>query len=139
MRIIACTDVDPHPCYNEQTEKYFYLVNAAEEDVGVPLRGPESLEALRDIAAGGKVEEDLRVHRPCTHALPRLSCVNGHRVTRIMPYLFRYRKMPIFRTPFWLCDVFTLSNNFLQKLCTSQITFLGLLGPFFKKNLGVRN
>jgi hypothetical protein len=62
----------------------FYLVNAAEEDVGVPLRGPEGLEALCDIAAGGKVEEDLRVHRPCSHTLPRLSCVNGHRVTRIV-------------------------------------------------------
>jgi hypothetical protein len=74
MRINAYTNVDPHSSYYE---KYIYLVNAAEEDVGVPLRGPEGLEALRDIAAGGKVEKDLRVHRPCSHALPRLSCVNG--------------------------------------------------------------
>jgi len=34
----------------------------------------------------------------------------------------QYRKMPIFRTPFWLCDVFTLSKNFLQTLFTSHKT-----------------
>ncbi len=91
MRINAYADVDPHPSSYEQTEKYIYLVNAAEEDVGVPLRGPEGLEALRDIAAGGKVEEDLRVHRPCSHALPRISCVNGHRVTRSISWHEEYR------------------------------------------------
>jgi hypothetical protein len=30
----------------------------------------------------------------------------------------RYRKMPIFRTPFLFCDVFTPSKNFLQTLFT---------------------
>ena len=33
-----------------------------------------------------------------------------------------YRKVPIFRTPFWLCDAFSLSTKFLRILFTSHKT-----------------
>ena len=65
-----------------------YLINTEKEDILVLVRGAKILEAVRDVPAGGEVEEDLRVHRPCAHTLARLSCKKGLKGTVSRDFLY---------------------------------------------------
>ncbi len=70
----------------------------------------------------GSMRFQIRIRNTALMRQMRAKSSNGPQQRIIGHPWYQYRKVLIFRTPFWLCDVFSLSTKFFRTLFTSHKT-----------------